>query len=83
MDSQLERERERDGHINIERQIDKVSCLESPTMHFDSNDFEFGWLFVLMGILFVKKRKKNWRKILLVLIKPNHFQGESPKIKVA
>ena len=43
-----QREREKDG----ERQVDiTVSCLESHTMHFGSNNFEFGRLFVLVGTL--------------------------------
>ena len=32
-----------------------------PTMHFGSNYFEFGWLFVLVGTPFVEK--KNWKKV--------------------
>ena len=49
-------------------------------MHFGSNNYEFGWLFVLVGMTFCKEQKKIWRKVFLVLIyvKPNlvlsHFQ---------
>ena len=31
-------------------------------MHFGSNNFEFGQLFVLVGTLFVMKRKKKLKK---------------------
>ena len=31
---------------------------------FCSNNFEFGWLSVLVETVFVKKRKKNWKKSL-------------------
>ena len=39
--------------------VSTTSKAASPTMHFGSNNFEFGWLFVLVVTLFIKKRKKN------------------------
>ena len=32
-------------------------------MHFGSNNFEFGWLFVLVGTFFAKKRKEKEKKL--------------------
>ena len=54
MDTEPERERERltdkEGQVHI-----VISCLESSTVHFGSNNFGFGWVFILVEKLFVKK----------------------------